>query len=66
MGRPWWHKEYWEKRGIYEPKDEFYEHRQRQGQRKKRRPLWVIIPGVMFILVVLMFLGHIFWIGVLK
>jgi len=34
MGRPWWHKEYWEKRGIYEPKDEFYEHRQRQGQRK--------------------------------
>ena len=36
MGRPWWHDDYWEKRGVYKPEDEFEEHRERQG--KKRRP----------------------------
>ncbi len=71
MGRPWWHDDYWKKRGIYKPKDEFVEHQERQGKRwrphKSSRVLlrfWVIIACLVFIVVVLMILGYIFWTGV--
>ena len=66
MGRPWWHDDYWEKRGrrVSRPKDEFVEHFERQRKSGGGSSFWIIIVSLIFIAVVFIILAYIFLIGV--
>ena len=66
MGRPWWYKDYWKKKGydVSEPKDEFVEHFERQRKKKKSyrihfKSSWVIISALLFLIVIFIILAYV-------